>query len=81
MVLAWGLTLPAAGLVGAGAWKGASLIGGESGVIIVFLVAAAGAGAIHLASRRSAVTPSNVNDEPTASHHKSPRERVAASAS
>jgi len=64
MAMAWLVTLPAAGLVGALAWKAADLIGGQAGVIVVFLVAAAGAGAIYLASRSSAVNPSNVNDDP-----------------
>jgi PiT family inorganic phosphate transporter len=79
MALAWLVTLPAAGLVGALAWKGADLIGGQTGVIVVFLVAAAGAGAIYLASRRSPVNPSNVNDDPADSEAK-PREPVGASA-
>ena len=52
------------GAVGALAWKTADLIGGPAGVITVFLGGAAGAGAIYLASRRSPVNPSNVNDDP-----------------
>jgi hypothetical protein len=36
-------------------------------VIVIFLVAAAGAGGIYLASRRSPVNPSNVNDDPAPS--------------
>jgi inorganic phosphate transporter, PiT family len=79
MAVAWLVTLPAAGLVGALAWKGADLIGGQSGVIVVFLVAAAGAGAIYLASRRAPVNSSNVNDDPADSEAK-PREPVGASA-
>jgi PiT family inorganic phosphate transporter len=79
MALAWLVTLPAAGLVGALAWKGADLIGGQSGVLVVFVAAAAGAGAIYLASRRDPVNPSNVNDDP-AEPSAEPRERVGASA-
>jgi inorganic phosphate transporter, PiT family len=83
MALAWGLTLPAAGVVGALAWKGATRIGGQAGVIIIFLAAVAGAGAgagaVYLASRRSPVNPSNVNDERPDQRDK-PREPVGAAA-
>jgi PiT family inorganic phosphate transporter len=69
---------PAAGLVGALAWKGADLIGGQAGVTVIFLIAAAGAGAIYLASRRSPVNPSNINDDRPDSIER-PREPVGAS--
>ncbi|GAA3121272.1 inorganic phosphate transporter [Streptosporangium carneum] len=63
MAAAWLLTLPAAALVGAGAWKGVDLIGGASGVTIVFALALLGAGGLYLASRRTSVNASNVNDD------------------
>jgi inorganic phosphate transporter, PiT family len=79
MAVAWLVTLPAAGLVGAVAWKATDLIGGQAGVIVISLVAAAGAGGIYLASRRSPVNPSNVNDDPAPSSEER-REPVGASA-
>jgi PiT family inorganic phosphate transporter len=79
MALAWLVTVPAAGLVGALAWKGADVIGGQAGVVVVFLVAATGAGGIYLASRRSPVNPSNVNDDP-ASRRDQRREPIGAPA-
>ncbi|MCT9933946.1 inorganic phosphate transporter [Planotetraspora sp. A-T 1434] len=63
MVTAWVCTLPAAALVGAGAWKGADLIGGTSGVAAVFVVAVAFAAGLYLAARRQPVNHANVNDE------------------
>ncbi|MER7206794.1 inorganic phosphate transporter [Streptosporangium sp. NPDC000239] len=63
MATAWLLTLPAAALVGAVAWKGADLIGGAGGVTVVFLLALLGGLGLYLASRRSTVNAANVNDE------------------
>ncbi len=63
MVLAWLVTLPAAGLVGALAWEGANIIGGAAGVTVVFIVGLALAGALFIASRRSPVNSANVNDD------------------
>ncbi|WP_030264647.1 inorganic phosphate transporter [Streptomyces violens] len=60
MVLAWGLTLPAAGLVAAGA---AFLAGqGTWGVTTVAVLGVVICGAIWAASRRKPVDHSNVND-------------------
>ncbi|MGI5468049.1 anion permease [Streptomyces sp. CA-132043] len=60
MVIAWGLTLPAAGLVAAGA---AFLAGqGTWGVTTVAVLGLAICGAIWAASRRKPVDHSNVND-------------------
>ncbi|MFI8942099.1 anion permease [Streptomyces syringium] len=60
MVAAWGLTLPAAGLVGAGAALLADQ--GDWGVATVAVLAVAACGAIWLASRRKPVTHDNVNE-------------------
>ncbi|MFI9234546.1 anion permease [Streptomyces sp. NPDC053079] len=60
MVAAWGLTLPAAGLVGAGAALLADQ--GDWGVAAVAVLALAACGAIWVASRRKPVTHDNVND-------------------
>ncbi|GII33357.1 inorganic phosphate transporter [Planotetraspora mira] len=63
MVTAWLITIPAAALVGAGAWKGADVIGGTGGVAVVFALAVAFAAALYLAARRVPVTHANVNAE------------------
>ncbi|MFG2893221.1 anion permease [Streptomyces sp. NPDC048248] len=64
MVLAWGLTLPAAGLVAAGA---ALLAGqGDWGVATVAVLGLAVCGAIWAASRRKPVDHTNVNEAPAA---------------
>jgi PiT family inorganic phosphate transporter len=61
MALAWILTLPAAAAVGAGAWKLSDAIGGETGaVLIAVLAAAAGAGLFLATQRRNAVTSRDV---------------------
>ncbi|MEO8828140.1 inorganic phosphate transporter [Lapillicoccus sp.] len=59
MVLAWLLTLPAAGVVGAYA---VTIALGESvGVIVLFVCLLAGSAAVFAAARRDAVTAANVN--------------------
>ncbi|MEH6379607.1 inorganic phosphate transporter [Streptomyces sp. KLMMK] len=60
MIAAWGLTLPAAGLVGAGAALLADQ--GDWGVTAVAVLALIACGAIWVASRRKPVTHDNVND-------------------
>ncbi|WFB10189.1 inorganic phosphate transporter [Streptomyces sp. LX-29] len=60
MVAAWGLTLPAAGLVGAAAALLAKQ--GDIGVTAVAVLAVAACTAIWLASRRKPVDHTNVND-------------------
>ncbi|QLE71521.1 inorganic phosphate transporter [Streptomyces rectiverticillatus] len=60
MIAAWGLTLPAAGLVGAGAALLADQ--GDWGVTAVAVLALVACGAIWVASRRKPVTHDNVND-------------------
>jgi PiT family inorganic phosphate transporter len=63
MATAWVFTLPAAGLVGAGAYELAHGIGGSTGVIIDLIVLVALSGVIYWRSRATKVDPSNVNDE------------------
>ncbi|MFD3509107.1 anion permease [Nocardia sp. NPDC058666] len=63
MAVAWMLTLPAAGIVGAICWAVAHLIGGLPGVLVVFAVLIFGALAIWLRSRRDIVGHHNVNEE------------------
>jgi PiT family inorganic phosphate transporter len=67
MATAWVFTLPSAGLVGAGAYALAHVIGGTTGVIVDLLILLAVAAFIYLRSRGSKVDPSNVNDEWTGS--------------
>ncbi|HEU0240504.1 MAG TPA: inorganic phosphate transporter [Micromonosporaceae bacterium] len=61
IVLAWALTMPSAGLLGAGAGWVADR--GNGGVIVVAILGALAAVGIYLASRRRPVNASNVNDE------------------
>jgi PiT family inorganic phosphate transporter len=63
MAIAWVLTLPSAGIVGALAFKAADGIGGRNGISTVFVVLAGAATAFYLRSRATAVTASNVNDK------------------
>ncbi|GAA5038370.1 PiT family inorganic phosphate transporter [Thermocatellispora tengchongensis] len=63
MVTAWLVTLPAAGLVGALAWKGTDLIGGAAGVAVVFAAAVVFGAGLYRASRRAPVDHTNVNHE------------------
>jgi inorganic phosphate transporter, PiT family len=63
MAIAWVVTLPAAGLVGALAWRGATAIGGSAGVLVLFLIAVGLAAGIAVAAHRTPVHAGNVNDE------------------
>ena len=63
MVVAWILTLPSAGIVGALCWFVANGIGDAFGVIVVFGILVLGAAYMFLRSRRSSITPDNVNAE------------------
>jgi PiT family inorganic phosphate transporter len=81
MVLAWLITLPAAGLVGAAMWWVGDLIGGLPGALVVFLVLVGAATAMWLRSRRIPVGEHNVNDDWDAvTLHAEAPERVAATA-
>jgi len=81
MATAWLVTLPAAGVVGAVSYVVADGIGGTAGVVVVFLVLAAVALGIYLRSRRTAVTPSNVNEEWAGSSVVPPSEQTPTPAS
>jgi PiT family inorganic phosphate transporter len=61
MAVAWLLTLPAAGLIGALAYWAANGIGGTAGVVAIFFVLILASIAFYIASRHPAVTPENVN--------------------
>ena len=61
MVLAWLITLPAAGVVGALCWFLAHGIGGAAGIAVVFAILVAAASWMCLRSRRTAINPDNVN--------------------
>ncbi|MBF6239980.1 inorganic phosphate transporter [Nocardia otitidiscaviarum] len=63
MVVAWVLTLPMAGIVGAVCWAILHGIGDTAGTLVVFGLLIATAAYIWLRSRRTAVGSHNVNDE------------------
>jgi PiT family inorganic phosphate transporter len=63
MVIAWVITLPAAGLAGAVMWWLGHLIGGAGGGILMFVVLVAAALLIYLRSRRDSIGAHNVNDD------------------
>jgi PiT family inorganic phosphate transporter len=63
MVVAWLITLPAAGVVGALCWFLANAIGGAAGVTVVLAILVAAATAMFLRSRRTPINPQNVNAE------------------
>ncbi len=63
MGVAWLVTLPAAGLVGAAGYGLIQLIGGNAGVLVVALLALAFVTGIYLRSRRDGVDAGNVNAE------------------
>jgi PiT family inorganic phosphate transporter len=67
MAIAWLITLPSAGAVGAVAYYAANGIGGTTGVTIIFVALVAAASAFYAASRKTLVTSKNVNDEWTGS--------------
>ena len=63
MLLAWGITLPAAGIVGAVMWFVGHTIGGLLGAAVVFAILVAASYWMYQRSKRSAVDHRNVNDE------------------
>jgi PiT family inorganic phosphate transporter len=78
MAFTWFVTLPAAALVGAGAFYGQNGIGGSAGVVVLFIVLAAFCATVFGLSRRSAVNPDNVNDEWPDKKSETPAVSVAA---
>ena len=67
MATAWLFTLPAAGVVGAGAYALAHAVSGTPGVLVLLVILAAIAGVIYWRSRASKVDHNNVNAEWTGS--------------
>jgi hypothetical protein len=78
MAFTWFVTLPAAALVGAGAFYGQNAIGGSAGVVVLFIVLAVFCAAIFALSRKNAVSPDNVNDAWSDSKPSTPAVAVAA---
>jgi PiT family inorganic phosphate transporter len=64
MAVAWAITLPAAGLVAAAMYGMAAGIGGNAGIVVVGLLAAAASTGIWLMSRRDRVHAGNVVEGP-----------------
>ena len=62
MAVAWLVTLPAAGAVGAAAWFFGDLVGGTAGTLAVTALLVAASVAFYAASRRAPVGAHNVND-------------------
>ncbi len=67
MATAWLVTLPAAGLVGAGSFEVSDRLPGISGVIVMAVLLAGLAVLLFVRARGTAVHPGNVNDEWTGS--------------
>ncbi len=63
MVMAWVVTMPAAGLVGALMWSIGNGLGGYTGPLFVFTLLVVVASFLYLRSRLQPVSASNVNDE------------------
>jgi PiT family inorganic phosphate transporter len=78
MVLAWLITLPAAGVVGALMWELGDVLGGYAGPVVVVAVLLALAGYMVVRSQREPVHPGNVNDEWSGTPASSVSEKVGA---
>jgi PiT family inorganic phosphate transporter len=63
MSVAWVITLPLAGVVGAACWGITDLVGGLGGVLIDLVILIALSSYIYLRSRRNKVDTSNVNED------------------
>jgi PiT family inorganic phosphate transporter len=63
MVVAWVITLPAAGVVGALCWALAHGLGASVGTAVVLALLIAAAGFMFWRSRRTAINAHNVNAE------------------
>ena len=68
MAIAWVLTLPAAGLVGAICWAIAHTIGGAPGITVVFAILCSASLWMYLHSRKAPVDHMNVNDDWASQH-------------
>ncbi len=80
MAIAWVVTLPAAGLMGALCWALAHSIGDWQGIVVVFAILVAAAGWMWTHSRKQAVTADNVTEEWTAAESKGKNKPRAAAA-
>lgn len=63
MAVAWIITLPLAGIVGAACWYLADIVGGLPGVLVVFAILIGLAALMYVRSRRQPIDVDNVNDE------------------
>ncbi|MFD4365947.1 anion permease [Rhodococcus sp. NPDC058521] len=63
MAVAWLITLPSAGLVGAACWAVAHFVGGLPGVLVVFAALVVLAALMYARSRKQPIDSGNVNDE------------------
>ncbi len=63
MVVAWLITLPSAGIVGAVVWFIGNAIGGIAGALVVTAILIVAAGVMYARSRATRVGSHNVNDE------------------
>ncbi len=63
MVVAWIITMPAAGVVGAALWWTGNVLGGYAGPLAVVSILAAVAALLYLRSRLQPITAGNVNDD------------------
>ncbi len=79
MLAAWGVTLPAAGLVGAACYGIQAGLGGLVGAGVVFALLLAVSAAIWFASRRAPVSAANVNETWGATAGELPRPATAES--
>lgn len=62
ILLSWLITMPSAGLVGAGAFALSNVIGGTAGVYVTGALLAVACAIFSALSRKASVTPENVND-------------------
>jgi len=63
MVVAWCITMPAAGLTGAVMWEISDVVGGVAGALVIVALLIAMSGYMWMRSRRAPISPENVNDE------------------
>jgi inorganic phosphate transporter, PiT family len=61
MASAWLITIPAAGLIGAGAWEITNLIGGAASSVVIALIAAGLAAFVFTLAQRNKVTPQDLD--------------------